>query len=491
MNFRRLVRIAGRPAAWACGSALLLAGCVHAPDVRTPTTAVPVAYDGQNGGLPAIAIDRWWTLYGDPQLASLVDHALANGFSVREAFARLDEARATRSGALARFGLQGNLEANAQVQRSKVLTIDEIPGFPDELLTNLFAPTTTRTTNASLPISWQLDLFGRRGANRRVADATLAAARFTYEGARATLAADVARSLFEARGLAAQLEDARATAANQRRLNEVVAGRVRRGLDPSTQSEQVEGSVAQAAAEVSNLEGAFDAARRALLILIGSGPSPLASLPVVSALPEVPSIPATMPGELLVRRPDVREARAQLDAASGNVRVAELAFYPTITLQAALAYASQTGGIGTTTLTGTGAGGLTAPIFDRGRLKAELRTASARAEQAVLAYERLVQNAYGEADQALIRLDADRRRITALEAGVARSQRGYDAALKRLQLGFADLQEVLEAERNLRSARSGLTAARVEGLTRSVQAFQALGGGWTATPDTKNPKDRP
>lgn len=475
----------GRAGPWRWGGlavALLLPGCVAAPPIRMPMTALPPAYDAATSSLPAASLDHWWVSYADPQLAALVDHALTNGLSAREAFARLDEAQAIRAAALSRFAVQGNLEAKAQVQRTRTLSSSlDIPGLGDSsALTDLFAPSTTKTGNTSLPLSWELDLFGRRRAARRTAEADLAAARFTYEGARATLAADVARSLFQARGLAAQLEDARATVTIQQRLVDVTGKRAQRGLIATSEVDQVAGDLAQAQARAADLAGALDATRRALLVLIGSGTSPLASLPIDATLVTVPEVPASMPGELLNRRPDVREAEARVHAAAGNVRLAELAFYPTITLQAALAFATQTGGIGTTSVSGTGGGSLAVPIFDRGRLKAELRGASARAEQAVLAYERTLQTAYSESDQALVRLDADRRRIATLDAGVIRARRAYDAALKRFDLGFTDLQAVLDAERTFRSARTALTTARVDGLERSVQAFQALGGGWNA-----------
>ncbi|MGC5799322.1 efflux transporter outer membrane subunit [Sphingomonas sp. NFX23] len=467
------------------GLAAILVGCATAPSVRTPVTTLPSSYDASTSSLPAMSLDRWWNLYADAQLAGLVEHALANGLTAREAFSRLDEAQAVRSAALARYGVQGNVEAKGQIQRTHTLSNSlDIPGLGDSSsLTELFAPTTTKTGNASLPVSWELDLFGRRRAARQTADADLAAARFTYEGARATLAADVARSLFQARGLAAQLEDARATVTIQRRLVDVTGKRAARGLIATSEVDQVAGNLAQAEAQAADLAGALDATRRALLVLIGSGTSPLKSLPITATLSAVPDIPSSMPGELLTRRPDVREAQARLQAATGNVRLAELAFYPTITLQAALAFATQTGGIATTTISGSGGGSLAVPIFDRSRLKAELRGASARAEQAVLTYERTLQTAYSESDQALVRLEADRRRITMLDAGLARARRAYDAAVKRFDLGFTDLQAVLDAERTFRGARTALTTAHIDGLERSVQAFQALGGGWgTSTP---------
>lgn len=465
------------------GAALWLGGCVNAPPIRPAAVELPVAYDAAGSALPAGALDRWWLLYDDPQLQGLVDQALAGGFSVREAFARLTEARATRAAALSRYGLQGNAQASGEVRRTDYISTPDldIPGLPGGgSLTNLFAPNTTRTGNVSLPVSWELDLFGRHGAAREVADADLAAARFNYEGVRAMLAADVARGLFEARGLAAQLEDARASEHIQGRLADIVRVRAARGLAATSDLDRVESDLAQARAQAADLAGALDASRRSLLVLIGAGTAPLQSLAIAQAEVRVPDVPDTLPGALLIRRPDIREADARLAAQTGNVRLAELAFYPTITPQATLGYNAQTGGIASTTVFGAIGGNILLPIFDRGRLRAELGGASARAEQAVLAYERTVYTAYAEADQALTRLAADRERVTGLEAGLLRAQRAYDAALERYRRGLSDLQETLDAERSFRTARTALTNARVDALQRSVQTFQALGGGWTA-----------
>jgi multidrug efflux system outer membrane protein len=464
-------------------SALLVGGCATAPPIRQASVPLPQTYEHAVTASPTLPLERWWMLYDDAQLHSLIHDALTRGFSVREAFARLDEARATRSSALSRFSIHGDAQATGEVRKTDNLSTSSlsIPGITDGgSLTSIFAPSTTKTAGASLPVSWEFDLFGRRTATRAAADADLAAARFNYEGVRALLAADVARGLFEARGLAAQLDDARATERIQSRLADVVRIRAERGLAATSEVDRVASELAQARAQTADLAGALDASRRALLVLIGSGTAPLESLAVTSRDVTVPDIPHSLPGDLLVRRPDVREANARLSAQTGNLRLAELAFYPTITPQATLGYNTQTGGLAATTLFGAIGGNILVPIFDRGRLKAELGGASARAEQAVLAYERVVHTAYSEVDQTLTRLAADRSRVAILEAGLARAQRTYDAALQRYQRGFADLQEALDAQRSFRAARTALTGARVDALQRSVQVFLALGGGWPA-----------
>lgn len=462
-------------------ASLALAGCASAPPVRTPEIALPARFDAAAAGDATAIPDRWWHLYGDEQLSALVDRALTRGFDVRIAMTRLQEARAVRRAALSRFRIQGELQASGEMRRTDNLSVGDfsLPGLPDDVsLDGFFAPTTTRSASATLPVSWELDLFGRRGATKRAAEADYAAARFQYEGTRAALAADVGRTLFEARGLAAQLGDAQAAETIQRQLADIVGQRAARGLAATSEVDRVAADLAQAEAQAADIAATLEASKRALLILIGDGADPRATLPIAAATPPLPGTPATLPGDLLVRRPDLREAEARLRSATGGVRLAELAFYPTINLQAALGIAAQTGGIVTTTASQSIGGGITAPIFDRARLNAELRGASARAEQAVLTYERTVQTAYGEVDQALVRLAADRRRVATLNEGALRADRAYAAALQRYTRGLSGLQEALDAERAMRATRTAQTAARIEALQRTVQLFQALGGGW-------------
>jgi outer membrane protein TolC len=124
--------------------------------------------------------------------------------------------------------------------------------------------------------------------------------------------------------------------------------------------------------------------------------------------------------------------------------------------------------------------GLSVPVLDRPRLLAEARASGFRAEQAVLTYEKAVQTAFGEADNALVLLAADRRRVDLLTAGEAQALASYEAARRRYDLGLDDLTTLLSAEQAWRNARTANIAARTQALRRSVQAYKALGGGWTA-----------
>ena len=451
---------------------VLLTACATGLHPRTPDFDFPASYDADaQSALPPAKLDQWWLLYADAQLTALVERARQQGFSARDALTRLEEAQAVRASALSPYWLRGDLQGSTDVQETRSLDDDNAADTPER----------TRTANLSLPVSWELDLFGRRAAARRAADADLAGARFDYEAANAALVAEVARSLFTARGLAVQLDDARANARIQRQLLDLLNKRVERGLAASSQADRVAADVAQADAQALRLEADLKATRRTLLVLLGDGLDPLSALPVTADIGTVPAIPATVPGDLLMRRPDVRQAEARVRAAAGNVRLTELEFFPRLTLQPSVGASLRRGALDATTGFWSMGLGLAVPILDRPRLAAALRMESARGQQAVIGYERSVHTAYSEADQALTGLQADRQRVLTLTDGETRARRAYDAALTRFRLGFSDLQEPLDTERAWRATRTALTGARIDALLRSVQAFQALGGGWPAT----------
>jgi multidrug efflux system outer membrane protein len=459
----------------------LLASCALGPKTPAPDTRLPAAFDAPAGD-PARAadLDRWWSAYHDPELESLVERALVEAPDARSAAARLTEARAVRSSALAAYNPQGSIQASDTGTDTKVLSggTISIPGFSTPIL---FANEGWSTSQAAnFDVSWELDLFGRRAATRHKADADLAAARLDDAATRTSLAANVADSLFQARGLAIQLQDARATERIQRDLSQIAHQKADHGLGTSADADQADAETAQAAAQAADLESQLHAARRTLLVLVGRGGDPLDSLPAPPTAGTPPPVPASVPAELLARRPDVREAAAQLRSAVGQLKLDELALFPKFTLQPGVGLTSATGGVAPATSDLWSIGlGLVVPVLDIPRLRAEIRAQGARSDQAVIAYEKAVQTAYGEAENALVGLGSDERRVALLTTGEARARSAYEAARKGYAAGVDDLSATLSAEKTWRGARSALTDAQVEALRRSVQAFKALGGGWS------------
>lgn len=455
-------------------AALALAAC--ATGHRDPQVTLPAAFEAPAATAGTVDLDRWWTAFGDPQLTRLVEQALIESPDTRIAAARLAEARAVRTSQLVGFLPQGDLTGSGRRTHTEQLegTAVNIPGFSTSGVSENY--------QADFNVSWELDLFGRIFAARRAANADVAAARFAYEGARASLAAATADAYFQARGLAIQLEEARERARIQRALLELSQVRGERGLAPTTEADRVAGDLAQTESQAQGLEADLQAARRSLLVLVGRGTDPLAELPVAAEVGEAPPAPRTLPGELLARRPDVREAEARFRSQLGRKDLAAKAFFPTFTLTpgAGLSRQVQPGFESTSSSWSIGAG-VTVPVLDIPRLLAELRAQDARTEQAALTYEQTVQTAYGEAENALVRLAADRRRVATLTEGEARARRAFEAARIRYARGLADLESALAAEQAWRATRDQLTAAQVQAVRRAVQAYQATGGGWPAS----------
>jgi NodT family efflux transporter outer membrane factor (OMF) lipoprotein len=452
-----------------------LAAC--AP-VRQPDVRLPAAFEAPQAGAPAaeaVALDRWWTAFDDPQLTALVDQALAANPDARSAAARLREARATRASALARFLPQGGVTGAATRTDTHQIsgTVIDIPGFS----------TSGVTTNyqADFDVSWEVDLVGRILAVRRTGNADLAAARFDYEATRASLAAQVADAYFQARGLAIQLADARETVRIQRELYDIATRRAQAGLAATSEADRVAGDLAQAESQAAALEAELQVERRTLLVLAGRIVEPTSAVDVAPNVGQPPPVPPAVPSQLLTRRPDVRRDEAQVAGALGRRDLARLALFPTFTFTPGAGWQKQSQpGFMTEASRWTLGGQVTQPVLDIPRLLADLRAESARAEQAVAAYEKTVQTAFSEAEGALVRLDADRRRVTLLTDGEARGRRAYEAARLGYSRGLTDLQTALSAEQSWRATRSQLTTAQVDALRQTIQAYKALGGGWPA-----------
>lgn len=466
----------------------LLGACagLGGPGPRTPEAGTPAAFAaGPTAGaaLPDAALERWWTLYDDAELTALVEQALTANTDVRAALARLEEARATRASVVRGLGPRGDLSGGAELRNSSDIgggvggggggggagegaQFGEIAGGRN-------------SGNLGITGSQQIDIFGRNRQARRTIDAEFLASRFAADSVRAAVAAQTADALFLARGAAVQLEDARETLRIAAELSRVTRIRAERGLSPRSEFDRAETERANALAEIARLEAAVRASQRVLLTLTGRAAESAEAVPVRAVLYDAPAAPAAVPATLLIRRPDVREAQTRIDAAAGNLRRARLALLPTFTLQPGVGLTRTSSDLfsASNAFWSLGAG-LLVPVLDRGRLLAEVQVSGARAEQAVIGYERAVQTAVSEADQALVQLEGDRSRVVQLTEAEARARSAYDAAQRGYQAGLTDLQVLLDAERAYRGARAALSAARTSALQRSVQAFRALGGGW-------------
>ncbi|WP_395671119.1 efflux transporter outer membrane subunit [Phenylobacterium sp.] len=458
-------------------TALAVAACASP---RKPDLAMPAAFEAPASAQAAVDLDRWWLAFDDPQLTGLIEQALVRNTDVRTAVARLNEVRAQRLGVLLGFLPKGDLSGSTRRTETEQLsgTQFEFPGFVTR--------GSSESESVNFNVSWEIDLFGRTLAARRSANAEVAAQRFALEGSRAAIAAQVADSYFQARGLAIQLADAQETARIQRSLLDLATRRGRLGLAPTSESDRIAGDLAQAEAQAAGLEAELQAQRRAILILAGRLAEPTTAVDAPPQVGAAPAVPVTLPSQLLARRPDIREAEARVRSAAGRQDVAERAFFPTLTLTPGVGWSrTSQPGFENESWNWSIGGTIAQPILSIPNKLAELKAENARTEQAVIAYERAVQTAFGEAEGALVRLDADRRRVALLADGEARAGRAFRAARLGYERGLTDLNTLLSAEQAWRATRTQLTAAQVQSLRRTVQAYRALGGGWAATPASR------
>ncbi|HEY5412202.1 MAG TPA: TolC family protein [Caulobacteraceae bacterium] len=458
-------------------AALLASGCVTS-HVRKAEVTPPPAYEAPTPDpdtLAPAALDSWWTLYGDAQLNGLVDEALKNAPDSRSALAVLQQAAAVRSQTLDQLYIpSGNLQGSATRTQTSTL------GSSSSTLGQIFAPPgATESYSATFDVSWELDLFGRRAAGKRGANADFYNAAFTYEATRTSLIANVANSLFQARGLALQLQDALETSRIDHELAHIADVQVKAGLVAGGDSDQAIATAEAADAQAESYRAQLLAAQRALLVLIGHGFDKVETLPASATVGAPPPVPSTLPGDLLRRRPDVRAAEWRIVSAAASLKGDDLALLPTIKLDPGLSLTKSTGPFGYTSDAWSIGAGLTQPILDRPRLIAEIHAQRAVAEQDVIAYEKAVQTAYSDVETAFIYLDSDAKRVAMLKNAEARAQSAYKKARLGYARGLNDLTTALQAETTWRSVRTQLSSAEITLMQRSVQAFKALGGGWS------------
>lgn len=469
-------------------AAAALTACAPRVGLPTPDTRLPLAFEAKPNtpaAAPAGAMDSWWLLFDDAQLTSLVDQALTASPDVRTAMARLREARANRSQALFPFYPQGNIGASAAEQyvhtdigglgSAGATTVGVVTGSSSQ-----FAYSgEQRQGGIAFNPTWELDLFGEIRVARRSADADLEGAGFDFEATRISLAAQTASLLFQARGTAVQLGDARENAGDAHSLARTAAAKVAAGLAARNETARLDADAETADAEVARLMAVLENQRRQLLALVGRGAAPAASLPITAEIAPAPVVPVTTPGELLARRPDVRRAERQLASAAARLQLNRLSLFPRLQLQPGVSLSRQETSYNVTSALWSIGVGLAVPVLDRPRLLAEIRAQTARGEQAAAQYERAVQNAYSDAEQALATIGSDQVRVVALSRATERARFAYDAATIGYRAGLIDLTTLIQAQQLWRGIRGQLTAVRTAALLNAVNAFKALGGGWT------------
>ena len=453
-------------------SVVLLLGCAT-PTAAPPSPAVAEALKLGAASTPIPWPEaRWWGRYGDAALDKLVDQALASQPALHVVQARIRVADAAVRSADAARSPQAALSADATYQRFSENYI-----FPPPL-----AGSERWTADAQAGVNWELDLFGRQ---RAVLDSAIGQWRATQADAQAAsvlLAANVAGTYFNL----ARLVEARAVSVEALQQREqvvtIVRQRITAGLDTQVDLKQAEGLVAQSKVEIEALGEAIGRTRHALAELVGNGPQALDALtPALQPIASAP-VPDSLPADLLGRRADLVAQRWRVEAATRDIDAARAQFYPNVNLTAFIGLQSL--GLNRLFDSGSlvyGAGpALHLPLFDAGRLQANLDARRADVDASIEAYNGALLRALREVADELTGLRSIERQQVAQRDATAAANAAYDLAVQRYRAGLGNFLVVLAAQTNVLTQRLNDTDLKARHLASEVALVRALGGGFDA-----------
>ena len=458
------------------------------PDYQAPTPDVPAGWTRLDPTARPVAraetpgdLSQWWQRLNDPLLSGLIDEALQASPDLRTAQARLREARARRTVAAA--GQYPNVTASGGASRSQ--SSEEVGSGETR---NFFS--------AGFDASWELDVFGGVRRSVEAAEADLASSLASLEDTQVSLASEVALNYVEVRTRQILLGIARDNLASQSETLQLTEWRAQAGLVSSQDVEQARSNREQTRAQIPLLETSLAEAEHALDILLGRTPGTLhARLAAPRELPVLPDqIAVGIPADTLRQRPDVRAAERRLAAETARVGVAEAARYPSFNLSGSIGLEALTfGALGSSDAVASSLfAGIAGPLFDAGRLRAQVEIQDAVREQAQVAYEQTVLVALLDVENALVALVRNRERVEALASAVESVRNAAQLARQRYSAGLIDFQSVLDSERSVLLLEESLASARANGVQALIRLYKALGGGWSPQPDVRSAnKDAP
>lgn len=479
-------RAAPAGAALALAVLAALAGCASLtrPGATRPADPTPHAWSTSAAAASPAAgasdLAGWWTRFGDPALAPLIEQALAQGTDVATARARLQQARAARE--LAAAGLRPSVGASGSGQGS---WRDTAGGAG-----------TGESWRTGLDASWEIDLWGAGAAGLRAAEAGEQASALTLEATRVAIAAEVALGLLQLRGTQAREAIAERNLDSQRQTLQIAEWRQEAGLVTVLDVEQARTSVEQTRAQIPALRTSAAQTRHALAVLSGRAPGALDAPDVEpdredpaatdrdAALPRVPDdLALAIPAEVLRQRPDVQAAERRLVAADARVAQADAGRLPSLSIGGSI-------GLSALTLSGLGSGAgvasllasVSLPVFDAGRLQAQVRQQEAARDEAAEAWRATVLAALQEVEDALVALAGTRAQLAAQQAAAASARRAAQLAEQRYRSGLVDFPNVLQSQRTLLAAEDAVATTTTGLATAHVRLYKALGGGWTPPP---------
>jgi len=458
-------------------AASLCAGCAVGPNYRRPQIAEPPSFRAPQP-LPqdaaSIADLKWFEVFNDAELQNLVRTALQRNYDLRDAVARVAEARAALG--ITRADQYPNFGAGASVDINRVSRGGATP-IPAQLL-----PSQNRNFgSAALQLlSFEIDIWGRLRRETEAARAQLLNAEETRKAVVTTLVSDVATAYLTLRELDYTLEISQRTLETREQSLELTRSRQTGGVATLVDLRQAEQLVQTAAETIPDIQQQIGTTENRIGLLLGQGPGNVSRGKSLTDQIMPPEVPPGLTSALLERRPDIRAAEQELIAANAEIGVARAAYFPRLTLSGFLGGAS-------TQLSSLFSGDhstwnlhpqVTQPIFTAGRIRSGVKFSEAQRERALIQYEKTIQTAFTEVSDALISHQRVRERRERQAALVATLEDRVRLAYVRYRGGVDTQLNALDADRDLFQAQLELANIRLQELLTVVQLYKALGGGW-------------
>ncbi|KQX20297.1 MULTISPECIES: efflux transporter outer membrane subunit [unclassified Sphingomonas] len=468
----------------ALGLLLSLGACASVPDLGARAelrTSASIAAE-QSFAASSRAnwpVDAWWRSYGDPQLAQLIEEGLQDSPDAAAAAARFRRAQGLAQAAGAPLLPSIGVQAGAGLQKQSYNL-----GIPRQ-----FVPKGWQDVGqASVDLSFDLDLWGRNRAALAAATSEAEAARIEQDQARLMLATTIASTYADLARLHAERDVLAAALDLRSTTQKLVSDRVRNGLDTRAELKQADAAVPSARADLAAADEAIALTRNQLAALVGAGPDRgLTIAKPALAMLQPPGLPMQVTTDLIGRRPDIAAARARAEAAASRIKVAHADFFPAIRLGALVGVQS----LGLDNLTNSGSTysnvtpSISLPIFRGGALSGQYRGARGSYDEAVALYNGTVLAAYREVADAVTSQRGTADRLAQSRQALSDSEEAYAVARKRYEGGLSTYLNVLSSEEKLLQARRAVADLDARTFALDVALVRALGGGFTAAPSTR------
>lgn len=461
---------------------LLTSACALGPDYHRPVTAVPQAYkeaSEMNGWKMAQPKDQqirsaWWEAYQDESLNAFVQQAAAANQNLAIAEARYRQALALSNGY--RASQYPTVTANTSSTRTK----------RSDNTTNSSADSITNNHAIGLNVSWEVDVWGRIKKQVEAGDAALQASAADIEVAKLSILSTLAQTYFQLRVFDTQqvlLED---TVKAYERSYTLTRNRYQAGVATKADVSQAESQIKTTQVLARDISLQRSQAEHAIAVLLGKAPSELSIKPnpfdkKTSLV--IPAVPASLPAELLERRPDIAAAERRVASANANIGVAKTAFFPALTLGASAGFQSSSlGNLITTPSRIWSIGPLIAlSVFDGGLRKSQTNAAIANYDATVATYQQTALAAFQEVEDNLVALDALSEEAILQESAVKAANEALQQSINRYKAGTIDYLNVAVLQTNTLNNQRNAIAIHGRRLQASIALIKAIGGGWDAT----------